>query len=89
MTDEFAPSAELSAAVATVVRKHLQDWSRDDIPLASPLSELGLDSMSAVNLVLDLESAFSILFPDEVLTPERFETLERVTDLVHELTSNR
>ncbi len=47
-----------------------------------PLRELGLDSMGAVNLLLDLESAFGITFPDELLTGEVFRTVESLADSV-------
>jgi acyl carrier protein len=38
------------------------------------LIKYGLDSMSTVTLLLDLESAFDVQFPDEALVPETFET---------------
>jgi acyl carrier protein len=43
-----------------------------DIPLDAPLRELGLNSLRAVDLLIDLEDRFSIAFPDEALTDENF-----------------
>ena len=44
------------------------------IPMEQRLDELGLDSMSAVNLLLDLEDGFDMSFPDALLTEETFRT---------------
>ena len=40
----------------------------------SSLPDLGLDSLSAVNLSVDLEEAFALLFPDDVLIAATFLT---------------
>jgi acyl carrier protein len=47
-----------------------------DEPLepAHSLFDLGLDSMGTVALLLELEEAFEVTFPDEALTPEVFAT---------------
>lgn len=50
--------------------KLIQDSSNFD-PL-KPLSKMGLDSMSAVNLLLEIEETFKIQFPDEMLNSETF-----------------
>jgi acyl carrier protein len=41
----------------------------------SDLAELGLDSMSALNLLLDMEDEFDVQFPEEYLTADVFSTL--------------
>ncbi len=38
------------------------------------LVQYGLDSMGTVSLLVDLESALDVQFPDETLVPETFET---------------
>lgn len=38
------------------------------------LVQYGLDSMGTVTLLVDLESALDVQFPDEALVPETFET---------------
>lgn len=38
------------------------------------LVQYGLDSMGTVTLLVDLESALDLQFPDEALAPETFET---------------
>jgi len=49
---------------------------RDDDPLARTigLADLGLDSMSTIGLLVDLEESFDVQFPDDALVPETFAT---------------
>ncbi|GAA1329915.1 phosphopantetheine-binding protein [Saccharothrix algeriensis] len=49
---------------------------RDDAPLAqgTPLADLGLDSLSTVGLLVDVEDAFGVQFPDDALVPDTFAT---------------
>lgn len=52
--------------------KHVDDFSmiEDEVEL----KVLGLDSMSAMNLMFDLEDAFEVEFDDSLMTPEVFKT---------------
>lgn len=47
-----------------------------ELPLTGDeaMSELGVDSMSVVQLVIALEEAYSVTFPDESLTQDRLNT---------------
>jgi acyl carrier protein len=44
------------------------------LPDDAPLQELGLDSMQAVELLLDLEDELGIVLPDDAMTAETFAT---------------
>jgi acyl carrier protein len=46
----------------------------NSLTMESNLYELGLDSMAAVNLLLELEETYSVIFPDTLLTESTFET---------------
>lgn len=49
----------------------------DDEAVLAPdtmLTDLGLDSLATVGLLMDLEEAFGVQFPDELLTGETFAT---------------
>ena len=58
----------------------------DGFPLDRELSLMGLDSMSAVNLLLDLETDFEITFPDHMLTREIFYSGETLREAILNLT---
>lgn len=46
----------------------------DTLTMESNLYDLGLDSMAAVNLLLELEETYQVIFPEALLTESTFET---------------
>ena len=58
-----------------VLREHLSLLA-PDVPLAtdSNLSGLGLDSLASIQLLLSLEEAYSVAFPDDLLNADTFDT---------------
>ena len=58
------------------------------IPPADDLGQLGLDSMGAINLLLDLEQALKIKIPDSLLTAETFETAAALEKTIRPLVQN-
>ena len=46
----------------------------NSLTMESNLYVLGLDSMGAANLLLELEETYGVLFPDSFLTESTFET---------------
>jgi acyl carrier protein len=67
---------------ANLLAKHLRTPpGAPPVPFDRDLFELGLDSLSAVRLVLELEETFEITFPETMISAELFAsaaTLERV-----------
>lgn len=69
------PADSVTDALSDILRKHLKFANKaEEFPMDEELEVLGLDSMSAIDLLLALEEAFEIVFPDEMLTPEVFQT---------------
>ena len=69
------PENTVRAPLLAVLGKHLRLVAdADGIPLTADLADLGLDSMAAVSLLMDLESTFDVTFPDEMLTAETFQS---------------
>jgi acyl carrier protein len=67
---------DISQKLQAVLRPHLRFLEPDaPIPPGEALGKLGLDSMAAINLLLDLETTFGIQIPDDLLSAETFETL--------------
>lgn len=63
----------VSTTLAGVLARHLRrvpdgDWS------TVPLADLGLDSMTAIEVVVGVEEAFGVEFPEELLVRETFAT---------------
>ena len=80
------PSPEIRSTVLAVVRKHLKYLPvEESLAPEDELDRLGLDSQSAISLLLDLEQAFSIMFPDELLTVATFRTPQSLEEAVRSL----
>ena len=63
------------ATFEAILRKRLKFLEPDAaLPDDAALQELGLDSMQAVELLLDLEDELGIVLPDEAMTAETFAT---------------
>lgn len=58
-----------------LVLKHVKRLDRvEDLMMDMDLNGMGLDSISALNLMLDLEEAFGVFFPESMFTEETFAT---------------
>ena len=71
----YTATHEIRAKLHGSLRRSLAFIEPDQpFPMETDLEELGLDSMGAINLLLDLEETFGIVFPDALLTAETFQT---------------
>ncbi|HEY6362716.1 MAG TPA: phosphopantetheine-binding protein, partial [Vicinamibacterales bacterium] len=69
-----------------VVARHIDGpATAGEIVDHQPLADLGLDSMRSINLLLELETEFGVVFPDEELTGENFRTVAAIESLVGRL----
>ena len=66
-----------------VIQEYLQEGDDREITPTTPLISGGIvDSFSMVSLLRFLEKKYSIHIPDEVATPEAFDTVEGIAALV-------
>jgi len=73
---------DITARFDEVLRRHLRSAKSNDINYDIELVQLGLDSMTAVAVLLDMEKAFNIRFPDEMLVEGTFKTAGRLKEAV-------
>jgi acyl carrier protein len=77
---------EVDASLQLLLRKYLPD-----VPLGATLSpeenlaDLGADSLVLVELIMALEDEYGIVFTDDLLTPETFETVGSLAAAVRRL----
>lgn len=65
----------LNENFAAILRRHLSQAGRgQELTPDVPLKGLGLDSLQAVTLMLELEDEFGITLPDSSLTAGAFDT---------------
>jgi acyl carrier protein len=78
-----ADGTEFTLPVKCVIARHCRAGiDPSEIPDQEPLTAWGVDSMRSINLLLDLESAFAITFPDDLITAENFSTAGNIVRTV-------
>jgi len=75
--------AALIDSLRSLVRPHLRLVEEgEEITEDRSLSEAGLDSMSSINLLLDIEDRLGVTIADEEIEEDSFETLANLADLI-------
>ena len=66
-----------------VIDEYLDEDEEDEVGFDSPLISSGIvDSFSMVSLKVFLEKKYGIKLPDEEATPEAFDTVDSIAELV-------
>ncbi|MCD4848262.1 MAG: acyl carrier protein [Candidatus Aegiribacteria sp.] len=72
-----------SAVLEYIVDEYLDEDDEDEVSFDSPLISSGIvDSFSMVSLKRFVENKYSIKLPDEEATPEAFDTVNSICDLI-------
>lgn len=74
---------DITSQFEEVLRRHLR--SAKEVNYDAELSQLGMDSMTAVAVLLDMEKAFNVRFPDDMLVEGTFRTAGRLKEAVQVL----
>ncbi|CUB23870.1 D-alanine--poly(phosphoribitol) ligase subunit 2 [Bacillus safensis] len=67
-----------------IMNTHLQEELNNNNK-NEDLKELGLDSLSSIELLLEIEAAYEITFPDELLTEDTFSSSHNLWSIVRKL----
>ena len=73
---------DITTQFEEALRRHLRSVKPDAIDYNVELVQLGLDSMSAVAVLLEMEKTFNIRFPDEMLVEGTFRTAGKLKEAV-------
>lgn len=71
---------DITTQFEEVLHRHLR--STKVINYDTELAQLGMDSMTAVAVLLDMEKAFEIRFPDDMLVEGTFRTARRLKEAI-------
>lgn len=74
--------ASVSDTLPKVLVRHLRRVPEDVDWTTVLLADLGLDSMVAIELVLDIEDTFGAQFPEDLLVRETFATFQSLETAV-------
>lgn len=72
----------------TIVRAQIGMGPEEELAVDEVLADRGLDSMGTVTLLVELEEAYGIVFPDEALMPDTFATPRALWAMVSRLTAS-
>ena len=76
---------EMQKAILEYVEEEYLEDEDEDLDADTPLISGGIvDSFSMVSLKRFLENKYSISIPDDKATPEAFDTVDKICDLVRE-----
>jgi acyl carrier protein len=76
---------DITAQFEEALRRHLRSAKPNPINYDIELVQLGLDSMTAVAVLLDMEKTFNIRFPDDMLVEGTFRTARKLKEAVQVL----
>ena len=76
---------DITTQFEEALRRHLRSAKPNAINYDVELAQLGLDSMTAVAVLLDMEKTFNIRFPDEMLVEGTFGTAGKLKEAVQML----
>jgi acyl carrier protein len=80
----------MNTQLETIMRRYLVLVpDGQDVPLETELPALGLDSMSALTLILELEQIFEISFPDSLLNATTFRSAKSLENVIQMLRKER
>ena len=68
--------------IAEIVQKHVELLCIDESLYEKSLTEMGVDSIKFVCIIVDLEEEFKIEIPDELLLRSELDTIHRMAEVV-------
>ena len=86
---EIGNNGEIKEKVLNIVKNYVDEMFADkEIEMNESLADLGMDSFNVIYMLLDIEDAFGVQIPDNMLTPELFESAETIHNAVLKLLVN-
>lgn len=85
MSGADASDPAITERLRDTLISHLRNVPPDVEWATVRLPDIGLDSMSAIELVLTIEERFGVQFPDELLVRETFESLPSLESAVRSM----
>ena len=73
---------DVCSKVIEILDAYMEGVEWDSIGHDAGLAEQGMDSMTFIQVVVDIEAQFDIEIPDEYLLAEKMGTIGRIVDVV-------
>jgi acyl carrier protein len=72
----------ISQIVLTIIKESIENEIIDPIVLEDDLSSIGVNSITFIKIVVDLETEFDFEFDDEMLSYKSFPTINSLVEYV-------
>ena len=72
----------ISQIVLTIIKESIENEIIDQIVLEDDLSSIGVNSITFIKIVVDLETEFDFEFDDEMLSYKSFPTINSLVEYV-------
>lgn len=77
---------DLASQLQDILRPHLRFLKAEEpVPMDEDLGRLGLDSMSSIDLLMEIESQLGVQIPDELMTADTFATGNHLLEVLQKL----
>lgn len=76
---------EVCAKIKNILDMYLENADREELSGDADLSDWGVDSISFIQTIVDIEAQFGIEIPDECLLMEKMGTVNKMTDIIYRL----
>ncbi|GAA0133908.1 hypothetical protein YSY43_07480 [Paenibacillus sp. YSY-4.3] len=73
---------DIESQVKSILFNLFSNSNPDDITNETDLDDIGLDSLNAIQLIVQLEDAFGMSIDDDELLYENFNTIPKIVDVV-------
>lgn len=80
--EQLVPERGWPDAYEEIVRRHLPMTEGRLLHPADRFTDLGLDSVATVAMVMDIEDKFALDFPDDLLVAETFASIGSLWDVL-------
>jgi acyl carrier protein len=82
--------SDATTRIVTILEQHARlGRNADDLAPEDSLYDAGMTSHASVSVMLALEDAFDIEFPDSMLSRRVFESIASIRDAVYDLTASK
>lgn len=80
---------EICKTIEEIAQKCFEDIKMTEKPYDTSFTELGMDSLMFVRMVVEVEESFGIEIPDELLLRSELDSVKRFAEVVCDLSSGK
>ena len=76
---------EICSVIAQILEKNIEEVKFDNKCYEKDLTELGMDSIVFIHMIVQIEDQFEIEIPDEYLILNKLNTISKIAEIICQL----